>query len=208
MALYTRKWANISAGMASRAEDYLIIVEVTRDFKSASVLNIPREKGQMGINYNKPEESTGIKVVMLGSEEVRKQFAFSKTVKDLEVIFYQLINKKIEYLRSQAKANEKSNNRATPWTASPEIYCSDVGYNRRLMRFYVKVRETDKSIWLQRIGKRQIGGDVQNPLVTANPTKKDGEVIRRSKRDSGSVKIGEYEYANLWDGKPIQEYSD
>lgn len=204
MALYTREHAKESARVAKDHQEYTVAVGVSEDFTTLEVRNYPERAQVIWQTLEATKSKYGERTILITEKLIKEKFPYATTIKDLEVIFYQLVNGKIQSLQRAKQQIGEQHERF-----NPVIYASDVGYNSRRMRFYVKVRETDKSIWLQQVGKRMIGGDPQNPLVTVNTTEKSGEVFsRRKKEDSTTIKIGNYEYARLWNGEPIQEFSD
>lgn len=205
MAVYTRDHAKASARLAKENEEFTVAIAINEDFTGIQVHNYPKRAQVYWQGLERLKEVTDGRVVLITEKMIKDKFPFANTIKDLEVIFYQLVNAKIQSLERQKQQEKEQLERF-----NPVIYVSDVGYNSRRMRFYVKVKETDKSIWLQRIGSRVVGGnDLQSPIVTANTTEKIGDVFtRRKKEGTDSITIGNYEFANVWDGKPIQEYSD
>lgn len=198
MALYTREDAKRSARVAKNHKEYTIVV--IADFKK----NTSKVLETFGKKRNNNDAVESIKdvypnrVIAITSEAVNQKFPYANTIKDLEVIFYNVINQQLLKLKEdevEGGGNE------------PVIYVSQYGYGSLFYTFYVKVRETKSSIWLQRIGKRG-RGDWQNPVVSPNPEELVGEVIMRRKGRNGMIKISQYEYADVWNGEELQEYSD
>lgn len=94
---------------------------------------------------------------------------------------------------------------------SNDVYVVVSGYGAQRAQFFVKVKETDKSVWLVQLGKQMAGPneDRQNgrvvPILTSIP---DTKPMVKRKRDDGSIKIDNYLTAHPWSGEAIQEYSD
>ena len=92
-----------------------------------------------------------------------------------------------------------------------DVYVAVTGYGSTRAQFFVKVKETDKSVWLVQLGKQMAGPneDRQNgrvvPILTSIP---DTKPMVKRKRDDGSIKISDYLTAHPWSGEAIQEYSD
>ena len=198
MALYTREDAKRSARVAKNHKEYTIVV--IADFKK----NTSKVLETFGKKRNNNDAVASIKdaypnrVIAITSEAVNQKFPYANTIKDLEVIFYNVINQQLLKLKDDVVEGEGN---------EPVIYVSQYGYGSLFYTFYVKVRETKSSIWLQRIGKRG-RGDWQNPVVSPNPEELVGEVIMRRKGSNGLIKISQYEYADVWNGEELQEYSD
>lgn len=198
MALYTREDAKRSARVAKNHKEYTIVV--IADFKK----NTSKVLETFGKKRNNNDAVASIKdvypnrVIAITSEAVNQKFPYANTIKDLEVIFYNVINQQLLKLKGDEVEGEGN---------EPVIYVSQYGYGSLFYTFYVKVRETKSSIWLQRIGKRG-RGDWQNPVVSPNPEELVGEVIMRRKGSNGMIKISQYEYADVWNGEELQEYSD
>ena len=198
MALYTREDAKRSARVAKNHKEYTIVV--IADFKK----NTSKVLETFGKKRNNNDAVASIKdvypnrVIAITSEAVNQKFPYANTIKDLEVIFYNVINQQLLKLKDDVVEGEGN---------EPVIYVSQYGYGSLFYTFYVKVRETKSSIWLQRIGKHG-RGDWQNPVVSPNPEELVGEVIMRRKGSNGLIKISQYEYADVWNGEELQEYSD
>ena len=198
MALYTREDAKRSARVAKNHKEYTIVV--IADFKK----NTSKVMETFGKKRNNNDAVASIKdvypnrVIAITSEAVNQKFPYANTIKDLEVIFYNVINQQLLKLKEDVVEGEGN---------EPVIYVSQYGYGSLFYTFYVKVRETKSSIWLQRIGKHG-RGDWQNPVVSPNPEELVGEVIMRRKGSNGLIKISQYEYADVWNGEELQEYSD
>lgn len=97
-----------------------------------------------------------------------------------------------------------------------DILCSSFGYNRTIIRFYKVLRTTKSSVVIRELEKVTVNGDGQwynswevMPVVDKFD-KYSKEMIKRIKPTSmhPSVKISTYEYAQLWNGKPMTETSD
>ena len=198
MALYTREDAKRSARVAKNHKEYTIVV--IADFKK----NTSKVLETFGKKRNNNDAVASIKdvypnrVIAITSEAVNQKFPYANTIKDLDVIFYNVINQQLLKLKEDVVEGEGN---------EPVIYVSQYGYGSLFYTFYVKVRETKSSIWLQRIGKHG-RGDWQNPVVSPNPEELVGEVIMRRKGSNGLIKISQYEYADVWNGEELQEYSD
>lgn len=88
----------------------------------------------------------------------------------------------------------------------PKILVWHMGY---VARFYVLVRETEKSVWLQEVRSSV----AQNPKnngqvweVKPNIGDKEGEVFRKLKNPRGQVKMREHQYLHGYDAKkPVFE---
>lgn len=67
-----------------------------------------------------------------------------------------------------------------------------------VVEFYVKVRESEKSVWLQEIGSRTNKGSILNNghewEVLPDPSVKVGDVFRKLKTPQGRVKMGQYDF--------------
>lgn len=198
MALYTREDAKRSARVAKNHKEYTIVV--IADFKK-NTSKVMETFGKKRCNNDGVESIKDVypnRVIAITSEAVNQKFPYANTIKDLEVIFYNVINQQLLKLKDDVVEGEGN---------EPVIYVSQYGYGSLFYTFYVKVRETKSSIWLQRIGKRG-RGDWQNPVVSPNPEELVGEVIMRRKGSNGLIKISQYEYADVWNGEELQEYSD
>lgn len=130
------------------------------------------------------------------------------TYSDLETILNIYYNKLVAHIIKQYG----------PKTGQPQdevdtndVYVAVTGYGASRAIFYVKVKETDKSVWLVQLGKQMAGPneDRQNgrvlPILTSIP---DTKPMVKRKRDDGSIKIDNYLTAHPWSGDAIQEYSD
>lgn len=130
------------------------------------------------------------------------------TYSDLETILYSYFNKVVEQVIKQygPKAGQTQDELDTN-----DVYVAVTGYGSVRAIFYVKVKETDKSVWLVKLGKQMAGPneDRQNgrvlPILTSIP---DTKPMVKRKRDDGSIKIDNYLTAHPWSGEAIQEYSD
>jgi len=201
MAIYTREDAKNSARYAKKEPNYFIVVAMSKDFKRYQVKNLATNEVQVADALDVYHRELDWLTVALQFHEVKKRFPYANTIKDLEVIFYQLVNYKIQELQKSIKGRQS--------TSAPEkeIYFSNIGYNSVRFRFYVKVRETDKTIWLQRVDKKVVEGHPQNGKVVPDTNEVMSDVFSRRKGEH-SIKIDDYEFAQKWDGKPMQEYSD
>ena len=198
MALYTREDAKRSARVAKNHKEYTIVV--IADFKK-NTSKVMETFGKKRCNNDGVASIKDVypnRVIAITSEAVNQKFPYANTIKDLEVIFYNVINQQLLKLKDDVVEGEGN---------EPVIYVSQYGYGSLFYTFYVKVRETKSSIWLQRIGKHG-RGDWQNPVVSPNPEELVGEVIMRRKGSNGLIKISQYEYADVWNGEELQEYSD
>lgn len=198
MALYTREDAKRSARVAKNHKEYTIVV--IADFKK-NTSKVMETFGKKRCNNDGVASIKDVypnRVIAITSEAVNQKFPYANTIKDLEVIFYNVINQQLLKLKEDVVEGEGN---------EPVIYVSQYGYGSLFYTFYVKVRETKSSIWLQRIGKHG-RGDWQNPVVSPNPEELVGEVIMRRKGSNGLIKISQYEYADVWNGEELQEYSD
>lgn len=129
------------------------------------------------------------------------------TYQDLETILYSYFNKMVEEAIKQYK--KEDGGQETPQLS--DIYVAVSGYNSTRASFYLKWRETDKTIWLIPLSKVMYSSedDPQNGrVVPYTQTINVDDVIRRSKKDGNGVRINDYKTAYPWDGKPVQEYSD
>lgn len=198
MALYTREDAKRSARVAKNHKEYTIVV--IADFKknTSKVMETFGKKRCTNDGVESIKDVYPNRVIAITSEAVNQKFPYANTIKDLEVIFYNVINQQLLKLKDDVVEGEGN---------EPVIYVSQYGYGSLFYTFYVKVRETKSSIWLQRIGKHG-RGDWQNPVVSPNPEELVGEVIMRRKGSNGLIKISQYEYADVWNGEELQEYSD
>lgn len=145
------------------------------------------------------------RVILVTSTDIKLKFPYADTIKDLEVIFYQVVNVEIHKLQQQYVKKKQINDRKENELV---VYQANIGYSSVRYQFYIKVRETDKSIWLQQIGKHLHGKDLQNAKVTPNTRDKNGEIFMRRKQADGGVAINQYAQARIWGGEPLQEYSD
>lgn len=130
------------------------------------------------------------------------------TYSDLETILYSYFNKLVEQVIHQyAPPYEERHNKVE----QQNVYVAVTGYGSTRAQFFVKVKETDKSVWLVQLGKQMAGPneDRQNgrvlPILTSIP---DTKPMVKRKRDDGSIKISNYLTAYPWSGEAIQEYSD
>ena len=208
MAIYTREDAKNSARIAKKEKDYFIVVGISADFTKHQVKTLPSKSNDVRAVEQVYQDKLDWYTITVLSEQVQQKFPYANTIKDLEVIFYQIVNYKINELYQEVLKSLEKQKKEDEIRNNLEIYQANVGYNSVKFRFYVKVRETESSIWLQRIGKNLHGDDWQNAKVTPNPHEKIGEVFVRRKRSGGGIKIGDYEYASLWGGEVLQEYSD
>lgn len=130
------------------------------------------------------------------------------TYSDLETILYSYFNKVVEQVINQygPKTGQTQDEVDTN-----DVYVAVTMYGSTRAIFYVKVKETDKSVWLVQLGKQMAGPneDRQNgrvlPILTSIP---DTKPIVKRKRYDGGIKIGDYLTAYPWSGEAIQEYSD
>ena len=127
---------------------------------------------------------------------------------DLETILHSYFNKLVEQVINQyAPPYEERHNKVE----QQNVYVAVTGYGAQRAQFFVKVKETDKSVWLVQLGKQMAGPneDRQNgrvlPILTSIP---DTKPMVKRKRDDGSIKISNYLTAYPWSGEAIQEYSD
>ena len=77
--------------------------------------------------------------------------------------------------------------------------------------FYTKVRETDKSVWLQKVGtevKKGANNNGHEWEVIPKVNDIQGEVFRKVKTPSGRVKMGEYSFLMEYDEKTAYMESD
>lgn len=207
MALYTREDAKNSARIAKKVKDYFIVVGISADFTRNQVKTLPSKSNDVrGVEKVYQDKLDWYTITIL-SEQIQQKYPYANTIKDLEVIFYQIVNYKISELHKEVFKSIEKQNKQDEARENLDIYFSNIGYNSVRYRFYVKVRETEKSIWLQRVGSTVISGDPQNGKVVPVIGEKIWDVFTRRKRD-GYIKIGDYEIAHLWDGEPLQEYSD
>mgnify|MGYP001028132290 CR=1 FL=1 len=130
------------------------------------------------------------------------------TYSDLETILYSYFNKVVEQVINQygPKAGQTQDEVDTN-----DVYVAVTGYGAVRAIFYVKVKETDKSVWLVQLGKQMAGPneDRQNGRVVPNLMSiPDTKPMVKRKRDDGSIKINKYLTAHPWSGEAIQEYSD
>lgn len=130
------------------------------------------------------------------------------TYSDLETILYSYFNKLVEQVIHQyAPPYEERHNKVE----QQNVYVAVTGYGSQRAQFFIKVKETDKSVWLVQLGKQMAGPneDRQNgrvlPILTSIP---DTKPMVKRKRDDGSIKISNYLTAYPWSGEAIQEYSD
>lgn len=226
MALYTREHAKTAARIAKKETDYFIVVATSDDFKKIYTRTYPLSRYKVEDVKKVFKRELNVEPFVIHSDALRRRFPFVNNLKDLEDTIYMLVNGKIQEDKSKRKNVKKAKKDDSVQdilkgthqdfgdaesevadSHTPEIYFANVGYNGVMFRFYVKVRETDKSIWLQRIGKKQVGGDWQNAQVLPDIGDKLGKVFRRNK-GNGSIKIDDYEYASQWKGQTLQEYSD
>lgn len=203
MALLSKEKARNIARMVKKEEDYIIEVLTDKHYKNIGVKVYPSSlisrritnKGTKSVKVNEP--------IFIYSKDLKAKFPNASTLSEWEEIIYTVVNSTIEERKAKLEGDKKGVNASQ----EPEIYVSNVGYNSVRFRFYVKVRETEKSIWFQQVDKINIGGDWQNPLVKPNLDVQLGEVFRRLK-GNGSTKIGDYEYVTVWNGDALQELSD
>lgn len=204
MALFTREDAKDTARFAKKSKEYTVIVIVDTNNKEVVTKHVPVNSNSLPPQVMEAISKVEDNVLMFNGSDIKQQFPYATTIKDLEVIFYQLVNQRIKKLVDDHTKRE----RVKEDLAQPkEVYFSQIGYNSQRFRFYIKVRETDKTIWLQRIGKTMVGGDPQNPVVIADPSVIDGDVIQRRK-GKNSIKIDDYEFAHPYDGSELHEFSD
>ena len=88
-------------------------------------------------------------------------------------------------------------------------------YNARYPEFARVTKATDKSVWLEKLGKKWLSHDGygQNGYRVPDfdaPAKSFNRCFRIKKRPNGEewVKVDTYCYGCLWDGKPEDEYTD
>lgn len=130
------------------------------------------------------------------------------TYSDLETIMYSYYNKLVEQVIHQYGTNTEQTKDEVD---TNDVYVAVTMYGSTRAIFYVKVKETDKSVWLVQLGKQMAGPneDRQNgrvlPILTSIP---DTKPIVKRKRYDGGIKIGDYLTAYPWSGEAIQEYSD
>lgn len=130
------------------------------------------------------------------------------TYSDLEAILNIYYNKLVAHVINQygPKTGQTQDE-----VDSNDVYVAVTGYGSVRAQFFIKVKETDKSVWLVQLGKQMAGPneDRQNgrvlPILTTIP---DTKPMVKRKRDDGSIKISNYLTAYPWDGSAIQEYSD
>lgn len=100
---------------------------------------------------------------------------------------------------------------------NPEFWCSTWGWEQTNVDFYMVVRKTAASVWLQKVchGERKDAGAFMQTYCTPSTTPVPGsEVIRRKRKQfnyGGKVeeyaKIESYSLASPWNGKPVLETS-
>lgn len=130
------------------------------------------------------------------------------TYSDLEAILYNYFNNLLALvINKYAPSYEERHIKVE----QQNVYVAVTGYGAQRAQFFIKVKETDKSVWLVQLGKQMAGPneDRQNgrvlPILTSIP---DTKPMVKRKRDDGSIKISDYLTAHPWSGEAIQEYSD
>lgn len=91
---------------------------------------------------------------------------------------------------------------------STSILVDNLGH---VIVFYTKVKETDKSVWLQRIGSSVKKSDSNNGHeweVVPDVTNVQGEVFRKMKTPSGIIKMEDYSSLKEYDEKTQYMESD
>lgn len=85
-----------------------------------------------------------------------------------------------------------------------EIYVCDWGYEQTNIDYYLVIKKTTKSVWLQKIGKFFLGLDSpMSAYVMPDPTVVDADcpvIMSRIGKNDGWIKIGRH-YGYRWDGK-------
>lgn len=86
------------------------------------------------------------------------------------------------------------------------IYVSD---HSGSPKFFVKVKETAKLVWLRRIGSKQVDGDWMYGHCVADPDKFVNVADVRMMKFNGYLwNTKERLYATEWDGQPVTVYCD
>lgn len=86
-----------------------------------------------------------------------------------------------------------------------DILYSSWGYDQTNINFYEVVKATASTVTLWPMGKlKTYNGHMSGTVV---PTDKlvlgsNAKAIRRKASGDNSIRISDYEYAHLWDGKP------
>src|SRR5699024_3666697 len=99
MALYTREDAKRSARVAKNHKEYTIVV--IADFKK-NTSKVMETFGKKRCNNDGVASIKDVypnRVIAITSEAVNQKFPYANTIKDLEVIFYNVINQQLLKLK-------------------------------------------------------------------------------------------------------------